>query len=108
MLKSHCLRNQSLNSLPKITRKRLNLRWEDRAEKKAGQMVMIFAKILGERENAETQYPMALAFGPLEREEVGAGATPVACNVHGHMESRPDRSGGRRTCCDSQEALFSI
>jgi len=48
----------SLNSLPKITRKRLNLRWKDRPEKKeAGQMVMLFAKILGEGENAETQYP---------------------------------------------------
>lgn len=71
-------------------------------------MVMIFAKILGERENTATQYPMALAFGPLEREGVGAGVAPVACNVHGHMESRPDRSGGRGACCDSQEAPFSI
>jgi len=36
----------------------LNLRWKDRPEKKeAGQMVMLFAKILGEGENAETQYP---------------------------------------------------
>lgn len=64
MVRSHSA-NIHHSPLPKITRKILNLRWEDgAAKKKAGQMVMLFVKILGERENTDTQYAMALAFGP--------------------------------------------
>lgn len=96
ILKSHSVcQHPSLNSLPEITRKRLNLRWEDRAEKKmTGQTEMLFANITGERENAETQYSVALAFCPLGWVGGGAhGGDRMACNVHRHRESRPYHSG---------------